>query len=499
VSFLSRFALLVIAFLAIGGRAENYSARLPRFEKVYLVFAEEHSLDFVSGFGHAFLCFAPASAVTSDDLLLCPSVSFGVDLSARGRGLFWGEYTLQPSFELVRQNSFFQQRRLFFFELRTDPAGRERLRQELVGRIGKVYPYDFLNRNCGYYLADALQAARPDAELSPKGFYLTPRQATGLIINAMGTGGGLVVASPGLLADQALQLEPDLERRANLVAAAGSLSTVVACDDPRLKLLLLRMWEARASAEDYPKVLAAKESHLATPAGRKAAQEVQRTECVSFADPQAVWPMDQEGPDVGLGFFTGTRSGSPTGVSLRLDLGLRGRQTSPMPSNILREVRFLGFDLDWAEGKCRGELTLAEVNTVRDFSSLMGAGSSGARVFFNERTERMDSRGLGFDLWSGLAARSASAGWVGGKMHLVVDRIEGRSQAQFAPELFFLRESGDLTLEGSVLLARSSHLNWEVAMRYRLSGPGLSGALALRYESMSVTGGRLRFDWHYRY
>jgi hypothetical protein len=499
VSFLSRLAALVIAFLAIGGRAENHSARLPSFEKVYLVFAEEHSLDFVSGFGHAFLCFAPASAVTSDDLLLCPSVSFGVDLSARGRGLFWGEYTIQPSFELVRQNSFFQQRRLYFFELRTDSLGRERLRQELVGRIGRVYPYDFLQLNCGYYLAEVLQVARTDAILRPRGFYLTPRQATGLIINAMGMNGGLLVASPGLLADQALQAESNPERRSALVADAGTLSTVLGCDDPRLKLLFLRMWEARVSAQDYPKVIAAKEAHLATPSGRQAAQEVQRSECLSFAEPSTVWPMDQEGPDIGLGFFTGTRSGAPSGLSLRLDLGLRGRQTSPMPSNILRDVRFLGLDLDWADGKCRSELTLVEVNTVRDFSSLMGAGSSGARVFFNERSERLDSRGLGFDVWSGLAARSAAAGWVGGKMHLVVDHLEGRSRAQFAPEFFLLRESGDLTLEATVLLARGSQLNWEAALRYRLSGPSLSGALSLRYESLSVVGGRLRLDWRYRY
>jgi hypothetical protein len=182
-----------------------------------------------------------------------------------------------------------------------------------------------------------------------------------------------------------------------------------------------------------------------------------------------------------------------------MDLGLRGRQTSPMPSNILRDVRFLGWDLDCADGKCRSELTLAEVNTVRDFSGLMGAGSSGARVFFNERSERLDSRGLGFDVWSGLAAHSPNAGWGGGKLHLVVDHLEGRSRAQFAPEIFFLREIGDDTASASVVLARGSQLNWEATLRHRLSGPILPGALSLSYESLPVVVGRIRLDWRHRY
>lgn len=498
-SLLTRVAAFFFAILAIGGRAEDHSARLPRFEKVYLVFAEEHSLEFVSGFGHAFLCFAPASATSADDLLLCPSVNFGIDLSPGGRGLFSGTYSLQPSFELVRQNSFFQQRRLYFFELRTEAVERERLRDELSKRLGQAYPYDFLWRNCGFYLAEVLQVARPQATLRAKGPYLTPRQATGAIIEAFGTHGGLVVASPGLLADQALQAEPDAARRAALVTAAGSLASVLRCEDPELKLLYLRMWEARASAADYPKVLAAKEVHLETQAGKIAARKIQGAESRPFSAPQEVWPIDAEGPDFGVGFFVGTHAGSPAGVTVRADLGLRGRQTSPMPRHLLRDVRFLGVDLDWADGRCRGEFTLAEISTVSDFSGLMGAGSSGARIFFNERFEHMDTRGLGFDVWSGLAARADSVGWVGLKLHLVADRLEGRGRAQFAPEAFLFKEAAGLTWEGSFLLARGSQLNWSVGARYGLPGGGLPGAFALRYESLPVVGGRLHLDWRYRF
>lgn len=498
-SFLTRVSALFFAILAIGGRAEGHSARLPRFEKVYLVFAEEHSLEFVSGFGHAFLCFAPASATSADDLLLCPSVNFGIDLSSGGKGLFSGTYALQPSFELVRQNSFFQQRRLYFFELRTDASERARLREELSKRLGQPYPYDFLWRNCGFYLAEVLQLARPEAALSVKGPYLTPRQATGLIIEAFGTRGGLVVASPGLLADEALQAEPSAVRRAALVAAAGSLPAVLRCEEPELKLLYLRMWEARASAEDYPKVLAAKEAHLGTSAGKAAARKVQGAEYRSFSNPQQVWPTDGEGPDFGVGVFAGTSAGRPAGVTVRADLGLRGRQTSPMPRHLLRDVRFLGVDLDLADGKCRGEFTLAEVSTVSDFSGLMGAGSSGARIFFNERLERLDTRGLGFDVWSGLAARADSVGWVGTKLHWVVDHLEGRARAQVTPEVFFFNETAGLTWEGSLLLARGSQLNWFVGARYRLPEGGLAGALSIRYESLPVVGGRVHLDWRRRF
>jgi hypothetical protein len=499
VRFLTGVVAFFFATLVIGGRAEDHSARLPRFEKVYLVFAEEHSLEFVSGFGHAFLCFAPASAATADDLLLCPSVNFGVDLTPAGGGLFSGTYSLQPSFELVRQNSFFQQRRLYFFELHIDASERERLREELTKRLGRTYPYDFLRRNCGFYLAEALLVARPDAPLRVKGPYLTPRQATAMIVRAFGSHGGLVVASPGLLADQALQAEPNADRRAALVAAAGSLPAVVRCEDPELKLLYLRMWEARASAEEYPKVLAAKEAHLATQAGKEAARNVNRAESLPFSDLQQVWPTDEEGPDVGVGVFAGTNAGSPAGLTVRADLGLRGRQTTPRPRHLLRDVRFLGLDLDWADGKCRSEFTLAEISTVSDFCGLMGAGSSGARFFFNERLERMDTRGLGFDVWSGLAARADSVGWIGAKMHFVVDHLEGPGRAQLAPELFFFKEAAGLTWEGSLLLARGSQMNWFVGGRFHLPEGCLSGALSIRYESLPVVGGRLHLDWRRRF
>jgi len=362
-----------------------------------------------------------------------------------------------------------------------------------------VYPYDFVRRNCGYYLVDLLQAARPFPLLSPSDLYLTPRQATRSILDAFGTNGGLAVASPGWLAERTLEAEPSAETRSALVKLGGSLSGVYACEDARLKLLFLRMWESRASAEDYPKVMAAKEAHLATVAGKAAAQELQRAESVSFGDPREVWPADREGPDFGIGYFVGVSPKSGAGVSIRAGLGLRGSQTSPVPSNLLREVRFLGLDLDWVDGKCRGEATLAEIGTIRDFNGLMGAGSSGARVFYNERCVGLDTRGLGVDVWSGLATRSPQVGWIGGKAHLVVDRLEGRSRAQFAPELFLMKDMDAAMLAGSLLFVRGSQLNWEVSCRYRLTMGGDPAAVVLRYESLPEVGGRVRLDWRRRF
>lgn len=496
---LFRLVTVLVACLSLGGRAENQSARPPSFDKVYLVFAEEHSLEFISGFGHMFLCLAPDSAVSVDDLLLCPSVNFGVDLSPAGAGLFVGSYVLQPCFGLVRQNSFFQQRRLFFFELKTDADGRRRLRDELGERLGKAYPYDFVRLNCGYYLGDLLSAATKGKPSPRPWVYLTPRQATDGLLQEHGVSGGLVVASPGLLAERLLQLQPDVVRRDALTGMSRSLSASLACDDARLKLLYLRLWESRVTAEDYPRVTAARDALLKTSEGRLAARDIQAAETQAFLLPQEVWPTDEEGPDFGLGVFTGTKSTDYTGLSLRVDLGIRGHHTAPVPLNLLREVRLLGLDLDCARGAIRGELTLGEISTIRDFAGLSGAGSSGAKVFFNERDVLFDTQGLGADLWSGLASRSDSFGWLGFKAHLLLDRLSARARAELVPEVFLLKDVGCWSLDFSVLRSRNADAAWSVGARYLSAERSLHGGLGVRYEKLAEARERVSLDWRHRY
>jgi hypothetical protein len=498
VRFLFRLVAVFVACLSLGGRADDQSARPPSFDKVYLVFAEEHSLEFISGFGHVFLCLAPAEAASADDLLLCPAVNFGVDLSPAGTGLFVGSYVLQPSFGLVRQNSFFQQRRLFFFELNTDQAGRTRLRDELGRRLGQKYPYDFVRLNCGYYLADLLSAANGCGFPRPW-TYLTPRQAADRLLKEHGTRGGLVVASPGLLAERLLKQEPDPARRGALARKSQSLSDSLGCEDPRLKLLYLRLWESRVPRSDYPQVVAARDALLRTSEGRLAAKDIQQAETTAFAQPQEVWPTDEEGPDFGFGVFTGTGSGGPDGISFRADLGLRGHHTSPVPLNLLRQVRLLGLDLDVSGGDLRGELTLAEISTVRDFTGFSGGGSSGAKVFFNEREELFETRGLGFDFWSGLATRSDRFGWVGLKAHLLVDQAATSPRGALVPEIFYLKEACGLELELSVIRARDDGVAWSAAVRGLSSESARRGGLSLRFESLAQVGGRMRLDWRFRY
>lgn len=496
---LLRFCTLLVVFLSPGGRAEDISVRPPHFEKIYLVFAEEHSLEFVSGFGHAFLCLAPAAATTADDLLLCPAVSFGVDLAPGGPGLFVGNYTLQPSFTLVRQNSFFQQRRLFFFELRSDEASRASLRSELGRRLGKTYPYDFIRRNCGYYLADLLQAARPDVAMRAPGLYLTPRRSVNRLIEAWGTNGGLVVHSPGFLAESALREEVDVGRRDELLGASRSWTSAMRCDVMKFRLLFLRMWEARVSPEDYPKLQAAKDALLATSAGRAAADDIRQAEVLPFVQPSEIWPPDDEGPDIGVGVFFGARVARAGGYSLRGDLGLRGRQTSPMPAGLLRDVRLLGLDLDFVGGRCFSELTLAELNTIRDFSGLLGAGSSGARVVYSNRDTLIELDGLGLDVWSGLAADMGRIGWVGFKGHLLVDRLQGRARCGLVPQVFLTRDWSSCSVEASLHFDRDDRFYWSLGLGQRSPSVSLPGGFGLRYEALPRVGGRWRLDWRYRY
>lgn len=493
------FCTLLAVLLSPGGRADDTSARPLRFEKVYIVFAEEHSLEFVSGFGHAFLCLAPADATSADDLLLCPAVSFGVDLAPGGPGLFVGNYTLQPSFSLVRQNSFFQQRRLFFFELRSDEAMRARLRSELGRRLGQAYPYDFIRRNCGYYLADLIAAARPDVSMRAPGLYLTPRQSVNRLIEACGTNGGMVVHSPGFLAERVLREELVVDRRGELLDASRSWASAMRCDDLKLRLLFLRMWEARVSSEDYPQVQAAKDALLATPAGRGAAQDIRQSEVLTFVQPAEVWPEDEEGPDFGVGFFSGTRDAGASGYSLRGEFGLRGRRTSPVPSGLLRDVRLLGVDLDFTGGRCFGELTLAELNTLRDFSGLFGAGSSGARIFYSNRDTLIEADGLGFDFWSGLAVDMPKLGWVGFKGHLLVDRLQGRARWGFVPQVFLTKDWSSCFLEMSLHFDRDEQFYWSLGLGRRAHCATMPGGVGLRYEALPRVGGRWRLDWRFRY
>jgi hypothetical protein len=495
----SRLVAVFVACLCLGGRADEQSARPPLFDKVYLVFAEEHSAEFISGFGHLFLCLAPAEAVSADDLLLCPAVNFGVDLSPDGAGLFVGSYVLQPSFGLVRQNSFFQQRRLFFFELHTDEAGRARLREELGRRLGRKYPYDFISLNCGYYLTDLLTVASGGGTIPRPWSYLTPRQAADRLLRAHGTKGGLVAASPGLLAEQMLQQEFDASRRSALAASARSLAASIDCADPRLKLLYLRLWESRVPASEYAQVTLARDALLRTAEGRAAAREIQAVETHAFARPDEVWPVDEEGPDFGFGLYAGSSSAGPDGISLRADLGIRGRRTSPVPLNLLREVRLLGLDLDVGDDGMRGELTLGEISTIRDFTGLSGAGSSGAKISFNEREVFFDTRGLCADLWSGLATRSDRFGWIGLKAHLLLDRLTTRPRGELVPEVFCLQEACGFEIDFSVIRARDDAMAWSLGLRSLSDDPSRTGGVSLRYEQLAEVGGRLRLDWRYRY
>lgn len=453
---LSRLRIyLFTLILCTGGRAEVTSAGPSSFTQVYLVFAEEHSLEFVSGFGHAFVCLAPSEARRPNDLLMAPAVSFGVDTGPAGKGLFVGKYTIKPCFELVRQNAYFQQRRLIFVRLNLSPVELAAARSELQQRLDRDFRYDFYRFNCGYYLKDWLLAAAGKVQGAP-GFlsYLTPRKAAHDLIKHFGHSDVVVWNSPGLLAERRLAGRP-ADVRQHLITTSSQTSTD-ALTDGELKLLFWQLQEARGSAERYRQIQHRRSEFLTTEAGRQAAREVLKSEYEQPKSLSEVWPPDHEGPrwTVGLNYYS---QQAEAGVTLGYSHGIRDELTSPIPPDLLRMVKFLDYQGDFQAGRIRSTFTLGELSTVRDVRALLGVGSSGASVLYNERADALGRSGVTLGAWSGLATRWETLGWFGFRLHLYADQLQSDAQFKMVPELFtfdllhtglsaglFLHTAGDL-------------------------------------------------------
>ena len=430
--------ILVYLILSIEGRPGETSGGPPSFSKVYLAFAEEHSLEFISGFGHCFVCLAPADSRTAADLLLAPSVNFGVDTSSAGQGLFLGHYTVQPTFELVRKNSFFQQRRLIFFELDLGESDLKRLRSSLAARLSQGYPYDFYRRNCGYYLADWLLSEDQGSSRALPRFYsyLTPRQAVGLLVKRFGIRGGKVVNSPGLLAEEKLSAMSS-DESTRIKALHANLQLINECRDPEMRLLYLQMLESHASREVYQAINLERTRIISTDEGRKAAKEIMRKEAIDFKELSAVWPSDNEGPMFGVSMLMLPHIGA-NGIGLTWEAGIRDIHTEPTPAALLRQVHLLSISSDFYADQIKSTLTLLEINNIRDIKDLFGVGSSGAALLYNERVDSLGIKGVCAHGWGGIGARSEALGWGCARLHLLADKIGSDSRLRIVPEVFLL-------------------------------------------------------------
>jgi len=429
--------VLVYIILAIEGRSGETPNRPFLFSKVYVVFAEEHSLEFVSGFGHCFICLAPEGATTAADLLLAPSLNFGVDTSPLGNGIFIGRYTIQPTFELVRKNTFFQQRRLIFFELNLSTDKIAELHESLAGRIKGNYEYDFYRRNCGYYLADWLYGGMgcSDNDLPGVATYLTPRAAVNKIIKRFGVSGGWVINSPGLLAEERLATLPQSERQW-LKPLHSDLESIQQCQDMQLRLLYLQMLESHANPKTYPEINAEHVRLISTEPGKSVQQNLTKLETVDFKDPSTLWPNNNEGPSFAGRLVANLRSNS-SGIGLSWESGLRDFHTDPKPPSLLRQVHFLSIESDIFSDQIKTTFKLFEIDTIRDINDLFGVGSSGASVLFEERINSLGARGVCAKAWSGLGVNIDRLGWACIRLHIIADEIGNSGRFRAVPEIFF--------------------------------------------------------------
>ena len=495
---LKSFRILALVLILIAeGRSGVIPDRPSSFNKVYVVFAEEHSLEFVSGFGHAFICLAPEGATTAADLLLAPAVNFGVDTSPMGKGLFTGRYTIQPTFELVRKNTFFQQRRLIFFELNVSAKKITQLSASLNERIKHEYDYDFYRKNCGYYLADWLinDAGKSGDNLPGPLNYLTPRSAVTKIIQKFGVKGGWVINSPSLLAEERLESLPRSQREW-LKPLHSDLKSVEKCLDLELKLLYLQMLESHANSDTYPQINAERMRLMSVEPSKSIAQNLISRETVEFKNLATVWPDNNEGPMFSVRFIDYPRQ-KTAGVGLSWESGLRDISTNPTPSSLLRGVHFISIESDISSGQINSTFKLFEIDTVRDVKDLFGVGSSGASVLFEERINSLGVRGICFKAWSGLGVNIDNLGWSCLRLHLIADEIGRGGRFRVVPEFFFYAHT-----QLPVTLNFSAHPRGQYGVKTEIISPiknKLGSDIRISFERSPDTDSRIELGYFQRY
>ncbi len=387
------------------------------FTSVHIVFVDEHSHDFVSGFGHLFVCLPDREVEAVEDLLGTAALNFGADTSPLGKGIWVGEYKLQACHALVRQNTFFDQRSLTVFELDVPTSQLGALRADLKDRLSKEFPYDFLRHNCGHYIWDWLNGPVED----PAAFiYLTPREALAKILEAHPPRSVRTIRSDLELLEAHISKTPELTR-ASLKKALADVSSLGNIEDLRTRLLAIKVAKARADRHEYKQLQELQAASLAETGGPEAAREIIEWQAALNAQTDTPWPAEKEGPSI-----TAMRIGDPDdnsrGFSLTIEAGLRDFFTEPIPERVLKDVHFLRGSMEGRGGAVQTEFILLSLETHRDSRSLLGGSSSGLSGGYTDFANPLGTSGLFASTWGGLSAQT-NAGWLGARLSLTADEI----------------------------------------------------------------------------
>jgi len=172
------FAVILLAnptiCFADWGRNPTY-AELAYYSKVSLGFATQDIKSPISIFGHTFLVFHNEEKPESDSLLVeftgeAPDFLSGVSALVASVP---GKYSLNYLSEKRRQYDE-ENRSLWLFRLNLSEDELQRLRLHLLQTEDIKHPYDFSQKNCAFYIAEALAKASNNLELKQEGIFVTP-------------------------------------------------------------------------------------------------------------------------------------------------------------------------------------------------------------------------------------------------------------------------------------------------------------------------------------
>lgn len=148
-------------------------------EGLSLVFASAYLGNAGSMFGHTFLKIHSRGNKSGKDLLDY-GISYAADTSADGagtyaiRGIFGfypGHFTMQPFHESLKSYANLEGRDLIEYRLRFSQEELDLFIDHLFELERTYFDYYFLTENCAYFLLEALEAAKPDLDLSEKFWY----------------------------------------------------------------------------------------------------------------------------------------------------------------------------------------------------------------------------------------------------------------------------------------------------------------------------------------
>lgn len=161
-------------------------------ERVWLVFAASYMNNPASMFGHTFFKFR-TQANPQDRDLLNYGINFAADTGVDGglmfmwRGLtggYPGRFTMQPYHQFLKSYTNLDGRDIWEYELNLSPATVRFLMEHLLELEQTYFAYYFIDANCSYYLLSALEAVRPDLELTPQAsYFVIPADTVRAVLN----------------------------------------------------------------------------------------------------------------------------------------------------------------------------------------------------------------------------------------------------------------------------------------------------------------------------